>query len=259
MPRAGAGRGGYGMGENSMVTIDIPLSQGVSASHIFGRIDDHAAPIVLLFMDGFGPRPTLFAIAERLAGEGYRVVLPDLFYRHQPFVPLEPGSLFGGGPDRQRIMTMLSALDQPAVDGDIARLLSFCDGELGTAASIGAVGYCLGGRYALTAATASARVTSASSFHGSNLAPETGDGAYARFADVRASIYVGIAAIDPTFGGAEEGRLAAALRDAKVDHMIEIYAGAAHGFVMDDLPVYHPAAAARHWQRLTSGLRNAFV
>jgi carboxymethylenebutenolidase len=98
----------------------------------------------------------------------------------------------------------------------------------------------------------------AAAFHGSNLAPESGDSPHQRFAGLRSRIYVGVAGIDPTFGGAEEGRLAAALRDASVDHVIETYAGAAHGFVMEDLPVANAAAASRHWLRLSTQLRETF-
>jgi dienelactone hydrolase len=51
-------------------------------------------------MDGIGPRPTLDGIAERLVGEVYRVLLPDLFYDHLPYAPLDPQSILRGGEDR---------------------------------------------------------------------------------------------------------------------------------------------------------------
>jgi carboxymethylenebutenolidase len=97
-----------------------------------------------------------------------------------------------------------------------------------------------------------------SAFPRGNLAPESGDSAHWRLVGVRSRIYVGVAEKDPMFGGAEDGRLAAVLRDAGVDHVIENYAGAAHGFVMDDLPVANLAAASRHWLRLSTELREAF-
>lgn len=232
--------------------------RGKAPIHAYGALDDQAAPIVLLFMDAFGPRPVLDRIAERLVGEGYRVLMPDLFYDHRPYVPLNPKSVFTGEEDRQRLTKMFGALDQLKIDADVEALLAFCAERLGTAAPIGATGYCMGGRYALTTATLSDRVAFAASFHGSNLAPESGESVHRRFAGKRSRIYVGVAEMDPTFGGAEEGRLAAALRDAGVDHVIETYAGAAHGFVMDDLPVANAAAANRHWLRLSTQLREAF-
>ena len=218
--------------------------------HAFGELDDQTAPIVLLFMDAFGPRPTLFGLANGLAAAGCRVLLPDLFYAQAPYEPIAPASLFSGGPDRQRLMTMLSRLDQATIDADIKALLAFADANLGDTAPIAAVGYCLGGRYALAAASLDPRLRLSASFHGSALAPAQGGGVHERLAGSRAKIYVGVAEIDPTFDAAEQGRLAEALRAAQVDHMIESYAGAQHGFVMDDIPAYHPAAAEKHWLRL---------
>jgi carboxymethylenebutenolidase len=241
------------------VILETAFPRGKAPIYGYGAIDDAAAPIVFLFMDAYGPRPALDRIAEPLASEGYRVLIPHLFYDHLPYEPLSPVSVFGGGEARQRLMKMFGALDQAKIDADVRALLAFCTERFGNTAPIGVTGYCMGGRYALTAATSSSRVVFAASFHGSNLALESGDSPHTRFGGIRSRIYIGVAAIDPMFGGAEEGRLAAALRDANVDHVIETYAGAAHGFVMDDLPrAADPAAAARHWLRLSTGLREAF-
>jgi carboxymethylenebutenolidase len=245
-------------GVSMAVTLESTLPRGTAPIYAYGALDDSAAPIVLLFMDAFGPRPALERIAERLVSEGYRVLLPHLFYDHLPYAALNPQSVFSGGEDRQRLMQMFGALDQSKIDADIAALLGFSTEKLGGTAPIGVTGYCMGGRYALTAATLSPRVVFAAAFHGSNLAPESGDGPHRRFAGVRSRIYVGVADKDPMFGGAEEGRLAAALRDASADHVIETYAAAAHGFVMDDLPAANPAAATRHWLRLSTELREGF-
>jgi len=38
-------------------------------------------PAVLVYMDGIGIRPAMLEVGERLATQGYLVLLPDLFYR----------------------------------------------------------------------------------------------------------------------------------------------------------------------------------
>lgn len=243
-----------------MATIfESDFPRGNVPIHTYGALDDPVAPVVLLFMDAFGPRPMLDSIAERLVGEGYRVLLPDLFYDHRPYEPLRPQSVFSGGEDRQRLMTLFGGLDQAKIDADVTALLAFCADKFGDAVPIGVTGYCMGGRYALTAATQSERVVFAASFHGSNLAPEHDAGPHTRFAGTKARIYVGVAEMDPTFSAAEEGRLATALRGANVDHVIETYARAAHGFVMEDIPAGNAAAANRHWLRLSTELSEAFA
>jgi carboxymethylenebutenolidase len=210
-------------------------------------------------MDAFGPRPALFAIAERLAQEGYRVLVPHLFYDHLPFAPLVPKAVFSDSREMQRLMDMFRAIDQRMIDADVSSLLSFVDGQLGMKVPIAATGYCMGGRYALTAAAASSRVVFAASFHGANLALDRDDSPHRRLRGLKSRIYVGVADVDSMFGGAEEGRLAAAFREGGVDHIIETYAGCHHGFVMQDLPVHDAIAAERHFTRLSGHLRETFA
>jgi carboxymethylenebutenolidase len=238
-----------------MTRIEAALPRGTCPLQCFAGAEAQDASTVLLFMDAFGPRPALFRIAEALAAEGHRVVLPDLFYPHLPYRPLEPKSLFSGGEDRVRLRDMTADLDRPTVEADVAALVEFARERWGEARPIGAVGYCLGGRYALAAATLSESVRYAASIHGSYLAPDTDTGLGERLSRAKARVYVGVAAQDPTFDAAEEGRLAASLRAAGLDHTLETYAGAAHGFAMDDLPVFDAEAARRHLERVRGDLR----
>lgn len=233
-----------------MQTLSLSLKDGVCPVLLFGAAEDRSTPIVILFMDAFGPRPVLFDLAESLASDGYRVLLPDLFYRHAPYLPLDPQSLFSGGEDRARLHVLLDGIEQNAIDTDVAGLLGLCRELSDGAAKIGATGYCMGGRYALTAASLGSDVLAAACFHSSYLAPETGPSAHTRLSGTNARIYIGVADLDPTFDAAEQGRLAAALREARTDHVIESYPGAAHGFVMANLPVYNPEASAKHRARL---------
>jgi carboxymethylenebutenolidase len=242
-----------------MVTLNAPLPRGTCPIETFGALDNQSAPIVFFFMAAFGPRPALFNIAERLSGEGYRVLMPHLFYEHLPFSPFAPEAVFKGGDERNRMVAMVGALDQGKIDVDIQSLLSFADEQCGTNAPIGAVGYCLGGRHALTVATANPRVVLAASFHGGHLADDNQNSPHTRFKGLRSRIYVGIASEDHSFGSQEEGRLAAALRDGGVDHILETFAGTHHGFVMGDLPSHNPAAAERHWERLSGHMRETFT
>ena len=241
-----------------MYTISIPVGSHDCAVRVYDG-STMSAPVVVVFMDAFGPRPALLAIAERLSAEGYRVLVPDLFYCEQPFLPFDAPAVFAGGGERDRLMGMFAGITQSRVDRDVTAILDWVAANYGNETKLGCVGYCMGGRYALTAAVTSPRVVAAASFHGANLAVDAPESPHHRFAGIAARMYVGIAGIDEGFRGDEEGRLAAAMRTAGVDHMIETYRGAHHGFALQDLPVHHPRAAERHWQRLAETLAEAFA
>lgn len=234
-----------------MTTIDAAFPRGTCPLHVFGP-HANGSPVVIMFPDAFGPRPAAFAVAETIAANGWRVVMTTPFYDLMPFEPLEPAQLFtGDGAVRERFAAMFKTVTQPNIDADVAALLAFVGDHWGDVTPIGAVGYCMGGRYALTAACASEQVRFAGAFHAGNIAPAEGDGPHRRFAQAKGRIYVGVAGIDQGYTAEEHGRLAQALREGDADHVIESYRGVGHGWVYEDLPVYDRAAADRHQRRIT--------
>ncbi len=212
--------------------------------------DDKSAPLVLFFPDAFGPRETSFAVAEEIAAAGWRVLMLDQFYGSIPYEPLTPKSLFEVGPERDRVMQMFMSITMAKVDEDVGAMLALASEHSSPDAPFAAVGYCMGGRYALAAATASARVKFAGAFHASNIAPAAGDSPHQRFAGNKARIYIGVAGIDPTYGAEEHGRLTQALREADTDHIIETYHGMGHGWVYPDLAIYNASGAKKHMARI---------
>lgn len=240
-----------------MNKTQAPFPRGNCPIYRFGP-DSAEAPVVLFFPDAFGPRPASFDVAEELAQQGWRVLMFDQFYESIPYEPLLPKSLFEGGPERDRLMDFVMAITMAKVDEDVAAMIALAAAESGPEVPFAAIGYCMGGRYALTAVTASERVKFAGAFHASRIAPAEGDSPHLRFAGVKGRIYIGVAGIDPTYGAEEHGRMAQALREGDTDHIIETYPGAAHGWVFPDLAIYNEAAAHKHMRRLKEHLGELF-
>ncbi|MCB2078532.1 MAG: dienelactone hydrolase family protein [Novosphingobium sp.] len=237
-----------------MNTFSAEFPRGSCPMHAFGP-DDPSLPLVLFFPDAFGPRPASFAVAEEIAAEGCRVWMLDQFYEHIPYDPIEPNSIFEDGPKRDRVMQMFATVTMAKIDEDVAAMLSLAERKSGPETPFAAIGYCMGGRYVLSAACASQRVRFAGAFHAASLAPVEGDSPHTRFASAKARIYIGVSGIDPMYDAAEHGRLAEALRAADTDHMIETYHGVAHGFVFPDLgQIYDEAAAKKHMRRIKENL-----
>jgi len=241
-----------------MKTFEAAFPRGACPIHGFGPLDDRSVPVVLFFPDAFGPRSATFAVAEELAGEGWRVLMLDPFYEHIPYEPIEPKSIFEGGPRHEGLMKLFGSIDQAKIDADVGAMIELAASLSDEGVPFAATGYCMGGRYVLTAASASERVRFAAAFHASNIAPAEGDSAHRRFASVKGRIYVGAAGIDPSYGAEEHGRLAEALRAADTDHVIENYRNAAHGWVFPDIPIYDESAAKKHMRRLKENLAELF-
>jgi carboxymethylenebutenolidase len=239
--------------------VDLTTPEGVLDCFIFQPAGAGSWPAVILYMDAFGVRPDLDVMAERLAGEGYVVAVPNLYYRSGPFPPFDPAQVAAGGAERERFMGLIRSIDGEMVMRDTAAVLAHLDADPAvTKGSIGTVGYCMGGGYALRAAGVFPdRVAAAASFHGGSLATDRPDSPH-RLADrMRARLYVGVAAIDPGFTDEQRQRLDAALRAAGVAYEIETYDGAQHGFAVHNHRVYDRAASERHWQRLLGLLGGA--
>jgi len=205
---------------------------------------------VILYMDAFGPRPALDAMAERLAAEGYVVLVPDLFYRFGDYDPFDARTAFSEEPSRSALRRMIDGTSQDMTRRDSAAFLEALT-EAGATGRIGTVGYCMGGARAINAAAAyPGRIAAAASFHGGRLASDAPDSPHRHVSAIRGRVYVGSAGVDGSFPPEQSALLAEALRRAEIDHIIENYVGLSHGWAVSDHSVYDERGAERHWKRL---------
>ena len=231
--------------------IDIATADGPCRAGLLSP-DGGAKAAIILFMDIFGPRPALDAMAERLVADGYAVLVPDLFHRFGDRPVFEPRTAFAEEVTKERLFGMLRATTQAMTVADTGAFLDALSAE-GFGGPVGVTGYCMGGARALNVAAAFPdRVAAAASFHGGGLATDAEDSPHRHAAKIKARIYVGAAGVDGSFPPEQAGRLAEALRAAEVDHVIENYAGTRHGWCVPDHSVFDEAGAERHWKRLVT-------
>ncbi|MDQ6433031.1 dienelactone hydrolase family protein [Mesorhizobium sp. LHD-90] len=228
--------------------IEIKTADGTAKAHLF----EGGAAGILVYMDAFGLRPALDGMAEQLAGEGYTVLVPDLFYRKAPYGPFEAKTAFNNDQTRAQLTSLIGGTTQEMTQRDTAAFLAALDAA-GATGPIGTVGYCMGGGRALNAAaTYPDRIAAAASFHGGNLASDAPDSPHRHVANIKGRVYVGVAGVDRSFPPEQSARLAQALREAEVDHIIENYVGMGHGWCVPDHGAYDEIGAERHWERLTT-------
>ncbi len=214
-------------------------------------------PAVLMYMDGIGFRPALSDVAARLAGMGYYVLLPDLYYRSGHYAPMDARTLFTDPDSRERLKTVFMAHTTVAnIMRDTTALLDFLTGDPAVRPGpIAATGYCMGGKLALSAAaTFPDRFAAVASYHGGRLANDDADSPHKMVSQITAEVYVAGAIDDASFPDDMKQRLEQALTAAGVRHRIETYP-AHHGWVFADTLSYDPGAADRHFTTLADLLR----
>jgi carboxymethylenebutenolidase len=231
--------------------VSISTADGSCPAYVLTPGGQGPWPAVIVYMDALGMRPAIVGIAERLAGNGYVVLLPDLFYRFGGYEAMDPKVVFAGD-FRAVIGPMMATTDNHKAAGDTGAFIVFLDTRDDVLPpKIGTVGFCMGGGMALTAAgTYPDRIAAAASFHGGNLATDAPTSPHRLAPQMKAEVYIAGADNDASYPPEMAERLEQALTDAGVRHRGEIYPGAAHGWMKPDFPVYDEAAAERGWSEM---------
>jgi|tagenome__1003787_1003787.scaffolds.fasta_scaffold20986969_2 carboxymethylenebutenolidase len=236
--------------------LDVPAADGTADAMFVHPRGGGPHPGVLLYTDAYGLRPRIEEMARRLAGAGYAVLVPNVFYRHRRAPVLDDLDALMRSSDRallfDQLRPMMAALTPPRVHADAGSWVRFLRdrGEVGQG-PLGTVGYCLGGRLSLrTAGEVPNEVGAAASFHGGNLATDAEDSPHLAAVRSRGELYIGHADNDTSMPPGQMGRLTEALAGAHVRHTGELYVGAQHGWTMSDTAAWNEPAAERHWDRL---------
>lgn len=236
-------------------TVDITTEDGVADAYFVHPADGTPRPAVLLYQDAFGLRPHLKKMADRLAGEGYAVLVPNVFYRsgRAPLFDLpdfidfaERGDIIGS------IMPVARQLTTELAMKDADTYLNWLAANSAVAAGpVGLTGYCMGARLSLqTAAHHPERVAAAAGFHGGRLVTDDADSPHLLAGKVTAELYFAHADNDNSMTADDARALEEALTEAGVTHRTEIYEGAYHGYTQADTSAYNEEAAERHWTEL---------
>ena len=236
------------------------LEQNVLVTTKYGKCPSFAAcpdapgsfPGIILYMDAPGYREELCNMARRIATVGYYVILPNLYYRQGRGVTLGRDCTTEGSAEFKRMFELMGTLSNQLMVDDTATLLKFLDGQpAARKARIGALGYCMSGPFAVTAAAHFPdRIAAAASYHGVFLATDKPDSPHLLVDRIQGEVYLAFGEKDHLTPPAQIDTVRAALDKTDVKFEIEVYPGAGHGFVFPDRANYIKPAAERHWETL---------
>ena len=231
--------------------FEIATTYGVTDAILYTPAEG-PYPGLLFCTDIFGIRPANQGMAQRVAEQGYAVLMPNVFYRYgKP--PFADASFRWGEPASMKIINgLFASLTGAMMEKDapvyVEALLNRPEVSEG---KIGAVGYCFTGAMALrTAAVCADRIAAAASFHGGHLVTEEPDSPHSRIARVKGELYFGHAVEDPLMPPDAVEKLNDTLKAWGGRYDSEVYEGARHGWTVPGRDIYDPTQSERHYQKL---------
>lgn len=208
-------------------------------------------PGVLFLTDIWGIRPGNIGMAERLAGKGFTVLMPNVVHR---YAPIQPEGLETDNADEN--MKRLGALFQALTPADMVQdgkaYVDFLLAQKGVkSGKIGVVGYCFMGQMAVRiAASQPDKVAAAASFHGGFLVTDKPDSPHRLLSPITARLYFGHAVEDSSATPEHVATLEQALRDWHGAFQSEVYEGALHGWTTPGRGVYNELQAERAFEKM---------
>jgi carboxymethylenebutenolidase len=190
-------------------------------------------PGVVVIHEAFGLNDHIKDVARRLANEGYAALAVDLFAGRNRAICMTRfmAGMLAGSVDRFGISDLKNALtylsSQPQVDAN----------------RVGAIGFCMGGGFAIAWACTDDRLKAIAPFYGANPRPLE---AVKRLCPVVGSYP------EKDFTARAGRALDQALDTHGVAHDIKIYPGARHSFFNDQGRAYDKEAAEDAWRRVNT-------
>jgi carboxymethylenebutenolidase len=234
--------------------IEIPMRDGACDGFFYCPEGVGRWPGVLYLTDIGGIRASNREAADRLANEGYAVLLPNVFYRTGR-TPLQPAlrTLATDEMKKQRMAELTQPLTPVSMEDDASTYVAFLKSQACVReGKMGVVGYCFTGKIALhTAAAQPDTIAAAASFHGGGLFTDAPTSPHLTLPRIKARLYFAHATNDRSMPEEAIAKLDRALAAWGGKYESEVYKDAYHSWTSSDSPVYNPQQAERAFQRLT--------
>ena len=204
-----------------------------------------SGPGVVLIQEIFGINDYILSVAERLAGEGYVVLAPHMYWRIQ-----HPFRVDARGPEDLGPAFEI-ANEHPPEDGvaDIGAALDHLSSHSEVKGGVAVMGFCFGGSMTYLAASAH-EPTCAVSYYGSMIGENLD-----KASGITCPILFHFGDDDPFLPNEHVDGLRAATQGmGNVEILVQ--AGAGHAFDNDKNPMFaNPSAAAASWARTSAFLK----
>jgi len=215
--------------------------KGVGGTDVNGAMAEPSGtgkvPTVVLLQEYWGLNEHVKSLVDRLAGEGFLVVAPDLYH----------GKLAKDAAEAGQLMTALDTLEAMK---EIGAAATFLKAHARGNGKVGVIGFCLGGALTFAAACHVEGLSAAVPFYGVPPAEKVD------YAKVTAPVLAHFAKVDQWASVDKAEAIKAKIEAAgKTTMQLEVY-DAGHAFVNDTRPeAYDEKSAKLAWQRTVDFLK----
>jgi carboxymethylenebutenolidase len=237
-------RGGAGIVEEQ---VDVPGADRAISAY-FARPEQETAAGVVILHDVWGANPFYHDLTRRLAGEGFAVLLPDLFVRE------------GGLEEqtREAAMARRARHDQTKAVADVAGAIAWLRDHPATDGKVGTIGFCMGGTLVFLAAAREPLPDASVAFYGFPAPNATALAPLVPLAEaerVRSPLLALWGDQDHGVGMENVEQYRSALERAGARFEFVVYPGPGHGFLTFDPAAPSFAESQDAWGRTVAFLR----
>lgn len=196
--------------------------------------DGQAYPGIVLIQEWWGIEPHIRDIAQRLASEGFVVMVPDLYHGQ---IATEPD-------DARKLIMMLRSNVEIALR-EVELAAEYLRKDPGVSSKkLGIMGFCVGGFLTFKMACRYPHIGASSPWYGGGIDPRTED-----ISKINAPMLAVYGELDGGIPLAQVQAIESALAEAGKNAEVRVYAGAGHAFLNPDHGAYHEASAKDAWAR----------
>jgi carboxymethylenebutenolidase len=224
-----------------MADTTIKVADGSFSAYVSAPRSKPSASAVLVIQEIFGVNQVMRDLCDKLAGEGYLAMCPDLFWRQEPGIQITDKT----EAEWARAFQLFQGFDQDKGAQDLVASLAHLRKLPGCNGKAGSVGYCLGGKMAFLMACRSDADCNVS-YYGVAI-----DAALGEAGKIKKPLLMHIAAEDKYVPKEAQAKIKQAL-GANGNVTIHVYEGMDHAFARVGGAHYDAAAAKTANDRTTA-------
>ena len=179
--------------------FDIATDDGAMNTFVCYPDEGGPFPVIFFFHDAPGIREELFEMARRIGSCGYYVIMPNFFYRAARDVVIDGNRAdLRGTYDNELMLIMIGLVSNAMAIGDTrATLATIAKDPMAKPGPIGAVGYCMGGRFAVCAAAECPEIAVTAAYCATMMMTDQDDSPHRVVGRIKSEVYFGCGESDP--------------------------------------------------------------